>query len=82
MAICRLPPIADKADKTNLDRQIQADKQARHDWANLTANIVWPIQLMPVVNIELVTTENECGVASQAMPALSPVLFVNLEFCC
>jgi hypothetical protein len=40
MAICRLPPIADKAGKTNLDLQVQADKQAKRDWTNLTATVV------------------------------------------
>jgi hypothetical protein len=35
---------------------------------------------MPIVDIELVTTENACGVASQAMPALSPILFRKFGF--
>ena len=40
MAICRPPTIADKAGKTNLDLQTQADKQARHDPKALSADFI------------------------------------------
>ena len=40
MAICRQPTIADKAGKTNLDLQTQADKQARYDSSALSADFV------------------------------------------